>query len=160
MDKVRVFNTRTNNSKDHWETPPYFYDLLNKEFHFTLDPCASHENHKCEKYLTIVENGLEQSWKDHIVFCNPPYDEKDIWMAKAYYEGKQDNTTIAMLIPNGTETQAFQEYCMKAYEIRLVKGRIEFLIDGKKPEKSGNNRGSIIVIFKKHLIKYKRLDTF
>ena len=55
-----------------------------------------------------------------------------------------------MLIPNGTETEAFHEYCMKAYEIRLVKVRIEFLINRKKIEKSGNNRASILIIFKKH----------
>lgn len=34
---------------DEWETPQELYDELNKEFHFTLDPCANEQNHKCEK---------------------------------------------------------------------------------------------------------------
>jgi len=65
-----------------------------------------------------------------------------------------------MLLPNGTETETFHKYCMKAYEIRLVKGRIEFLIKGVKIKKSGNNTPSVIVIFKKHDRKYPRLRPF
>ena len=45
-----------------WATPQDFFDKLNDEFHFTLDPCADEFNHKCEKYFTEKENGLEQCW--------------------------------------------------------------------------------------------------
>ena len=51
----------TSNSVE-WETPQYLFDELNEEFHFTLDPCATHENHKCEKYYTSADDGLKQSW--------------------------------------------------------------------------------------------------
>jgi site-specific DNA-methyltransferase (adenine-specific) len=54
-------------------TPQYFYDRLNEEFDFTLDPCATHENHKCDKYYTKEQDGLVQSRDNEIVFCNPPY---------------------------------------------------------------------------------------
>lgn len=54
-------------------TPQYFYDQLNEEFWFTLDPCATHENHKCDKYYTKEQDGLRQSWDNEKVFCNPPY---------------------------------------------------------------------------------------
>ena len=37
-------------------TPQDFYDKLNKEFNFTLDPCATDENHKCDKYYTKEDN--------------------------------------------------------------------------------------------------------
>ena len=47
---------------DEWATPKLFYEELNKEFNFTLDPCATNENHKCEKYYTREDNGLEKSW--------------------------------------------------------------------------------------------------
>jgi len=49
---------------------------------------------------------------------------------------------------------------MNAYEIRLVKGRIQFLINGKKPKKSGNNTPSCLIIFKKHDEKYPKLRPF
>lgn len=53
-----IMSSNTN----EWATPQKFFDELNKEFHFTLDPCSTHENAKCEKHYTIEENGLEQSW--------------------------------------------------------------------------------------------------
>lgn len=58
---------------DMWATPQGFYDELNKEFHFTLDPCATHQNAKCEKYYTIEDDGLSKDWNGENVFCNPPY---------------------------------------------------------------------------------------
>jgi site-specific DNA-methyltransferase (adenine-specific) len=43
-----MFSSQT----DQWATPQDFFDKLNEEFHFTLDPCADEFNHKCEKYFT------------------------------------------------------------------------------------------------------------
>ena len=40
--------------KMDWATPQDFYDKLNSEFHFTLDPCADESNHKCDKYFTMI----------------------------------------------------------------------------------------------------------
>lgn len=47
---------------DQWATPQDFFDKLNEEFDFNLDPCADEHNHKCEKYFTARENGLLQNW--------------------------------------------------------------------------------------------------
>ena len=54
-------------------TPINFFEKLNNEFWFTLDPCATHENHKCERYFTKEDDGLKQNRDNEIVFCNPPY---------------------------------------------------------------------------------------
>lgn len=48
--------------KDDWETPQALFDELDREFHFTLDPCSTHENAKCAKHYTAEENGLQMSW--------------------------------------------------------------------------------------------------
>ena len=45
-----------------WATPQAFFDMLDSEFHFTLDPCANESNHKCDRYFTEAENGLTKSW--------------------------------------------------------------------------------------------------
>ena len=37
--------------KDDWETPQEFFNKLNQEFNFTLDPCANDKNHKCTRYF-------------------------------------------------------------------------------------------------------------
>ena len=47
---------------DEWSTPKELFDELNEEFGFTLDPCSTGDNHLCDKYYTIHEDGLEQSW--------------------------------------------------------------------------------------------------
>lgn len=48
--------------KDDWETPQALFEELDREFHFTLDPCSTHENAKCAKHYTAEENGLQMSW--------------------------------------------------------------------------------------------------
>lgn len=45
-----------------WATPQTFFDKLNAEFSFTLDPCSTHENAKCEKHYTKEDDGLSRNW--------------------------------------------------------------------------------------------------
>lgn len=52
---------------DLWATPQDFFDKLNEEFHFDLDPCALAENAKCERFFTPDIDGLKQDWGG--VFC-------------------------------------------------------------------------------------------
>ena len=47
MNTDVMFSSATN----EWSTPQNFYNELNKEFDFTLDPCATAENTKCKKVL-------------------------------------------------------------------------------------------------------------
>lgn len=47
---------------DEWSTPQKLFDELDAEFGFDLDPCATNENHKCDRYFTKVEDGLQHSW--------------------------------------------------------------------------------------------------
>lgn len=58
MNNSLMFSSAT----DEWYTPIDFYNELNKEFNFNLDPCATDDNHKCNKYFTKADNGLLQSW--------------------------------------------------------------------------------------------------
>lgn len=54
--------TLFSSASEEWETPQAFYDELNAEFGFTLDPCATDENHKCENYFTRDQDGLKMDW--------------------------------------------------------------------------------------------------
>lgn len=49
-------------TKEDWATPQDFFDKLDEEFHFDLDPCADAENAKCKEYFTKEENGLLKDW--------------------------------------------------------------------------------------------------
>lgn len=107
---------------DDWGTPIKTFDTLNREFGFTLDVCASDENHKCDEYYTIKEDGLVSDWHG-VVWCNPPYGRSiGAWVKKASeYEG-----LAVMLVPARTDTKWWHDYAMKAGEIRLIKGRLKF----------------------------------
>ena len=50
---------------DDWATPQDFFDKLNEEFHFDLDPCADENNHKCDFYYTKEQDGLSKNWGVH-----------------------------------------------------------------------------------------------
>jgi phage N-6-adenine-methyltransferase len=124
MNTAVMFSSQT----DLWATPQEFYDKLNAEFQFTLDPCAISQNAKCEKYYTRKEDGLKQNWQGETVFCNPPYGRviKD-WVKKCYEESRKENTTVVMLIPARTDTSYFHDYIYnKAKEIRFIRGRLKF----------------------------------
>lgn len=113
---------------NEWATPQELFDELNQEFRFTLDPCATHENAKCEKYYTVTEDGLSKDWTGETVFCNPPYGRQiGKWVAKAY----NTKTTTVMLIPARTDTSYFHDYIYGRAEIRFIRGRLKFG-DGKK----------------------------
>lgn len=47
MINEAMFTSKTN----EWATPQAFFDELDKEFNFTLDPCATPQNAKCARYL-------------------------------------------------------------------------------------------------------------
>ena len=112
---------------DEWYTPIEFYNTLNKEFNFNLDPCATDINHKCEKYFTKEDNGLLQSWGGYNVFYNPPYGRAiAAWVEKAYKEAKKDNTLIVMLLPARTDTKWFHSFIYNKAEICFIKGRLKF----------------------------------
>ena len=118
-----MFSSKT----DLWSTPQDFYNKLNEEFNFNLDPCANNENHKCDRYFTMINNGLTQDWKGYKVFCNPPYGRKiKEWLKKCYEESLKPNTTIVMLIPSRTDTSYFHDYIYGKAEIRFIRGRLKF----------------------------------
>ena len=118
-----LFTSNTN----EWATPIKFFEDLNKEFNFTLDPCATDENAKCRKYFTEKENGLIQDWHGEVVFCNPPYGrELPQWVKKCYEEHIKHGITVVMLIPARTDTSYFHEYIYGKSEIRFIRGRLKF----------------------------------
>lgn len=112
---------------DEWATPCETFNDLNKEFGFTLDPCATDENRKCSKYYTKEIDGLKQNWGGEIVFCNPPYGrEISKWVEKCSNESNKPNTICVMLIPARTDTKWFHQYIYHKAEIRFIKGRLKF----------------------------------
>ncbi len=130
-----------------WKTPTEFYKELNREFHFTMDACATKTNHKHRNYISRKENALKVNWKAHgggVTFMNPPYGrEIGKWVAKAYQESL-NRCLVVCLLPARPDTKWFHEICSKAAEIRFIKGRLRF--EGAKFTAPSP---SMVVIFKK-----------
>ena len=150
MNKELMFSSES----DEWSTPQDFYDKLNECFNFTLDPCATDENHKCSTYFTEKQDGLKQSWAGHIVFCNPPYSKpesackpnckkkscqargyhldeykpgQEDWVRKSYQESLNPNTFVVMLIPARTDKEVAHSVIFEhATAICFIKGRLKF----------------------------------
>lgn len=132
-----------------WETPQAFFDKLDAEFKFTLDPCCTEQTKKCDIYFTPEHDGLAQSWQGHTVFINPPYGrEISAWVKKAYEES-QRGATCVLLIPARTDTRWWWDYCVRG-EVRFIKGRLKF--KGKNAQGDQVNNAatfpSAVVIFR------------
>lgn len=108
-----------------WYTPFDAFNALDAKYNFTLDPCCTEENAKCEKYYTKDDNGLIQSWEGERVFMNPPYGrEISEWIKKAYHEARK-GALVVCLIPSRTDTIWWHKYCMRG-KIIFIKGRLKF----------------------------------
>ena len=122
-------------ASNEWATPDKFFAELDAEFHFTLDPCATHDNHKCARYYTQEDDGLAQNWGGQKVFCNPPYGrEIGRWVRKCFEESRKPDTLVVALIPARTDTAYFHDYIYHhAREIRFIRGRLHFNEAGAAP---------------------------
>ena len=88
MNKTTL-NTLFSSETGDWSTPIDFFNRLDQEYNFTLDPCASVANATCDYYFTEQDNGLNQDWGGYSVFMNPPYGRKiSKWVQKAYEESR------------------------------------------------------------------------
>lgn len=111
---------------DLWETPQFFFDQLDQEFHFDLDACALPENAKCLRYISPEQDGLKSEWDGNTIWCNPPYGRTVVAWVKKAYQASLKGKTVVMLLPARTDTSWFHEYIYHNSEIRFVKGRLKF----------------------------------
>lgn len=140
-------NGRYNGNGREWETPPEIFDPLNKEFSFTLDPCATEKSAKCERFFTEAENGLGLPWAPARVFMNPPYGKEIYaWTAKALEESKRGALVVGLL-PASTDLEWWHRDIVRGgAEIRFLRGRVRFLTNG--PYRASGFFPSVVVVWR------------
>jgi phage N-6-adenine-methyltransferase len=107
-----------------WETPSDLFAVLNAEFGFEIDVCATAATAKCPHFFSPDQDGLRQSWRG-VCWMNPPYGSAlPRWMAKAYTESL-NGATVVCLVPARTDTRWWHDFAMRG-EIRLIRGRLRF----------------------------------
>lgn len=132
-EEMKGSDTLFSHKGDEWETPQWLFDRLNAEFHFDLDAACTVRNCKCKCGIFECDALIERwDWykRDNLsVFLNPPYSRIGAFMKKAYEESLK-GITVVCLIPCRTDTKYWHDYVMKAEEIRFIKGRLKFTING------------------------------
>lgn len=133
--------------RQDWATPRQLFEMLDREFHFGLDLCATAETSQALRYLS--EGSLDLDWVDLAwgkpLWMNPPYGRKiGRWIHKAL-QASRAGVTIVCLLPARTDTSWFHDYCLKG-QIRFLRGRLRF---DDKPSRLGRCPfPSMLVIFR------------
>jgi len=122
---------------DTWTTPRDFFDKLNVEFDFGLDAAALQNStlvpdnwYGPDHPDPAARDALRIDWNHNSrgkpIWLNPPYGRviKD-WMRKAS-EVAAGGGTVVCLVPARTDTSWWHDYCINAYEIRYIRGRLKF----------------------------------
>lgn len=124
-DKNGKLDVHYSSATDNWATPQDLFDLLDEEFNFTLDVCASQANAKCERYFDIETDGLTEEWTG-ACWMNPPYgDVIGDWMEKAYNEAQARADVVVCLVPARVDTGWWWDYARYG-EVRFLRGRLKF----------------------------------
>ena len=114
-------------ASEEWATPRDFFAKLDKEFFFTLDPCATAESTVVNRFFTREMDGLSKSWAGERVFMNPPYGKTiGKWMQKALSESRGGSPLIVCLVPARTDTRWWHECVQGKAEVRFIRGRLRF----------------------------------
>lgn len=136
------------NIKDLWQTPRELFDRLNKEFNFDTDVAASDLNHLCANYFTEENSGLLAEWGS-VNFINPPFSNITPWVQWSKVQHELGKTNV-MVLPSDTSVKWFKEAFDSCNEVRFISGRISFInADTQKPV-NGNNKGSVLFIWRGH----------
>lgn len=139
--------------RDLWRTPPALFTSLDAEFCFQLDAAAAPHNALCRKFITAEQNTLETPWADYLsipgyVWLNPPYSDITPFVKKAAAESNNQIGTV-MLVPADTSVGWFKEAIQTASEVRFITaGRLAFINPVTGKPVSGNNKGSMLIIWR------------
>lgn len=112
--------------RQDWRTPKPIFNDLNSEFNFTCDVAASSENALLPIYHTSEIDGLKQSWKGLVCFCNPPFVHTAKWVRKALAEARENGVTTVMILPARPGNKIWQESILPNCEVRFLPGRVHF----------------------------------
>lgn len=133
--KIRTQTQEDNKEKgtnyNEFETPQWFFDLLDAEFHFGLDAAATPEVAKCKTFIVPEEDALIQDWVERSggkpVFRNPPWNRQELgqWVEKGFAES-QRGPVVVMIVPQYVSYGWFRWIVARYAEIRQTQGLVLF----------------------------------
>jgi phage N-6-adenine-methyltransferase len=118
--------------RQDYETPPELFLSLSQEFGpFDLDVAANAVNHKVPRWFGPGgehEDALNGAVWAGKCWMNPPYGSATRAFMRRASEAK---ALVVCLVPARTDTRWWHETIPKAKEVRFLKGRPKFWLDGK-----------------------------
>ena len=107
------------------ETPQWFFDHYDREFHLGLDVCATTKTRKSVLFFSKKQNGLRRKWFRN-VWLNPPYSEIEPWCAKAWKYAQTGKGVVVALLPVWPTAPWFKKYAVHGH-MRLLTTRVSFV---------------------------------
>ena len=149
---VKVFQQRTEQSKDNWETPLELFNPLNALYDFNIDAAATKENSLCIDYL---KDAFTEDWDLGLthrrVWCNPPFSQKVEFLERMLCYIQVLDYSFFLLPNNSRETFWWNEFVVPYADliINLV-GRVNFCYKGKPSKQC--NFPSCLAVFRPRLL--------
>lgn len=135
--------SQRHDERQDYETPPELFEELDREFGpFDLDVCATKINAKTDRYYSPEDDAFAHEWEGKC-WMNPPYGlDINKWVEKA----SRSKALVVCLLPARTDTKWWHEHVVSnAKEIRFLKGRISFWIDGEPTGERGKFSSAVVV---------------
>ena len=146
--------------RQEWETPDDFFGVVNEEFDFQIDVCATKENTKCESYIgryrdepadcqDALDAGTQWLYTHaRRAWCNPGFANPAPWMKKAHRVVQGEAGVVVVLGLPSFSSKWWKQYASLASEIRLLGGtRLQFKPPPGIPS-SSNARENCLFIFR------------
>jgi len=122
---------------DDRATTPEVFDPLDARFRFTIDVAAAAHNTKCQRFYSVLDDGLAQDWTGERVWCNPPYSSIAPWIEKAWASPGAE--LVVMLLPANRTEQAWWRDLVEPWRDRpgsvlrteFLPGRLRFIAAGR-----------------------------
>ena len=116
--------TGNNEERDDWETPKELFRILNNQYRFTFDCCATNDNKKTKFYSEDFLDVKKENIKHWSCWMNPPFSK-----AREMFEHfvKVVGRGVAIYRCDNLETKIYQEVILpSASWIFIPKGRIVY----------------------------------
>lgn len=101
---------------EYLRCPKNIWEKLSKEFNFTIDICASDDNHLVDRYYTINNSALNHDWDNEVAFIHPLFDSK---IGKFVEKASKHKGTFVFLLPASTHTRYFHQYFYKKDNVEI-----------------------------------------
>lgn len=141
--------------RQDWETPPDFWEALNRIFQFQIDVCASPHNAKCGRHIHHDSLRDDVAWcgfQADRAWCNPGFSDVLPWHVKAFEEAQDSAASLVVVIGIPGASQEWYRFAQThADEIIDLSPRVHYLAPWPLKQ-SSNNRESMLFVYRRKVV--------